>query len=365
MPIRRRTTLQLLMATIPVSTFSQLSAKAIEQAKIPSHEPEPDMSDEMILRRIAGIRPFREGGFRIEHESISGKEVIHNYGHGGAGVTMSWGSAEEVVRLWRARCSESKNACVIGGGVIGLTSALLLREAGLNVRVCSEHFTPRTTSDVAGAQWSPSLVEVGKSEDQVAMFDRVLRSSFDRFSKLLDKPYGVSIRPNYVEGDHDTSFYKIPSGVIPEVQELEQLPFRSNPVSGRVFTTLFVQPPIFMPRLMADCRENGIALEAKKFESSDEFAELPESLIVNCTGAGAAELMGDKQVVPIRGQLVILKPQPLPWLLSHRKGYIFPREDGVVMGGTVERGVAEIENTAAGVDKILQGNREFFRETAE
>ena len=341
--------------------YQPASADDIDQAVLPKFEPEPDLSDEAILRSIVGIRPFREGGFRIEYKQLGDKAVIHNYGHGGAGVTLSWGSAAEVVRLAKLRAFAAKSACVIGAGVIGLTSALLLQQTGMKVRVVSEQFTPKTTSDIAGAQWAPSLVDPGKGAERSKLFDRVQRDSFAKFRALEQSKYGISIRPNYVEGDHDTSFYKIPEGVIPPSQVLASLPFPSSPFPGRVFTTLFIQPPIFMPQLMQDCRDASIALETMKLESGKQIQDLPEDLIVNCTGFGAAKLMDDRQMVPIRGQLVIAKPKKLPWLLSHRNGYIFPREDGIVLGGTVERGVSDLTNTDEGVAKILRGNRSFFQ----
>lgn len=50
-----------------------------------------------VLRERVGLRPFRKSGVRLEKEKLSdGRTVIHNYGHGGAGFTMSWGCAEEV-----------------------------------------------------------------------------------------------------------------------------------------------------------------------------------------------------------------------------------------------------------------------------
>lgn len=62
----------------------------------------PKLGDEQIVGRVAGLRPFRRGGLRLELESIGGFPVIHNYGHGGGGITTAWGCAEEVLRLARA-----------------------------------------------------------------------------------------------------------------------------------------------------------------------------------------------------------------------------------------------------------------------
>ncbi len=337
-------------------TFSS----GIQATAIPEFEPEPNLDDSMLVRVVAGIRPFRQGGVRIEHERIHGKSVIHNYGHGGAGVTMSWGSAREVQRLADQQTIGTEGVVVLGAGVIGLTAAILLRESGRAVRVIASEFTPDTTSDVAGAQWSPSLVEWNAVEPK-EKFDRILEESLNRFLALKDREYGISVRPNYVEADHDSSFYKIPEGLLPKMQELNRLPFRSNPVMGRVFTTLLIETPIFMPRLMEDCKSMGIGFEQHKIGSIDELVALPERLIVNCTGMGARTLFSDEAMLPIRGQLAVLKPQELPWMLSHKNGYIFPRADGVILGGTVERGVEEKKNTEEAIQTILKNHRTFFR----
>lgn len=53
-----------------------------------------------VLRDRVGLRPFRKSGVRLEKEKLrDGRTLIHNYGHGGAGFTMSWGCAEEVFEL--------------------------------------------------------------------------------------------------------------------------------------------------------------------------------------------------------------------------------------------------------------------------
>ena len=51
-------------------------------------------SNERVIRTVAGLRPFRPSGFVVRSEKIENKLVIHNYGHGGAGITLSWGTAQ-------------------------------------------------------------------------------------------------------------------------------------------------------------------------------------------------------------------------------------------------------------------------------
>lgn len=62
----------------------------------------PEFADAQILEEKVGLRPAR-GEVRLEAEKVDGKTIIHNYGHGGAGFTLSWGCANEVVELVKAK----------------------------------------------------------------------------------------------------------------------------------------------------------------------------------------------------------------------------------------------------------------------
>jgi D-amino-acid oxidase len=55
--------------------------------------------DGLEMTACYGYRPYRRGGVRTEKESLGDKEVVHCYGHGGAGVTLSWLSANRVYNL--------------------------------------------------------------------------------------------------------------------------------------------------------------------------------------------------------------------------------------------------------------------------
>lgn len=114
----------------------------------------PDLAPERIVRRLVGLRPFRPMGVRLEVEAVGRTTLIHHYGHGGSGVTLSWGTARQAVDLALAAPGRGAVA-VLGGGAVGLATAWLLRERGRPVRVYAERFSPHTTSDVAAARWFP------------------------------------------------------------------------------------------------------------------------------------------------------------------------------------------------------------------
>lgn len=83
---------------------------------------------------------------------------------------------------------------------------------------------------------------------------------------------------------------------------------------------------------------------------------------INCTGLGAAALFGDEQLTPAKGQLTILFPQPEVDYIAIQSGlYMFPRSDGILLGGTFERGDATLEVDEEAERRIVEGHRRLFR----
>jgi D-amino-acid oxidase len=80
--------------------------------------PDPDFSwDPNANPPIAGLRPHRAKSYRLEPELLGNKLVVHNYGHGGAGITMSWGCAQEVIDIISSR-GFSQNQSVESWGLV-------------------------------------------------------------------------------------------------------------------------------------------------------------------------------------------------------------------------------------------------------
>src|SRR6202049_2998669 len=72
---------------------------------------------------IAGVRPYRNGSYRLDAETIGNKFIVHNYGHGGAGITLSWGCAAKVRDIVQSRLATSHDTegAVLGARGVGLT----------------------------------------------------------------------------------------------------------------------------------------------------------------------------------------------------------------------------------------------------
>jgi len=319
----------------------------------------PLLSDDQVVRCVGGIRPFRRSGPRVEREAWADKVVVHNYGHGGAGYTLSWGSAVAAADLIRDAGRRRGPVAVLGAGVVGLSTARVLQERGFRVRIYAREFPPDTTSDVAGAEWSPDIVDRGATPTLRALFDRMLVTSWRRFQALVGPRWGVAPRPIYEAQDVPSGLDDLPAGLLPRPRRLTALPF-APARSGRVYQTLLIEAPIYLARLLQEVRQAGASLERRGFSGASELRALPEAMVVNCLGLGAGTVLGDRAVVPIRGQLVHLRPQALGYLLDHPTGYLVPRSDALVVGGSFEQGISDARADPATCVRILADARRFF-----
>ena len=113
-------------------------------------------SVDRIIDIAVGIRPFRAQGQRIEAQRLHGRTVVHHYGHGGSGWSLSWGSAQRALALVQAGGAKpGERIAVIGCGAIGLTTARTAQQAGYRVRLYAKDRPPQVTSSAATGLWTP------------------------------------------------------------------------------------------------------------------------------------------------------------------------------------------------------------------
>lgn len=321
---------------------------------------EIDLSPSRFLGYTAGLRPFRAPTPRLELETLGSKLVAHNYGHGGSGITMCWGAAQEVLHLLRPHLADSSSIAVLGAGVMGLCTATLLTRAGHCVRFYTRELPPLTTSWVAGGLWAPTHVGSGATAELAQMHDRILRHTWKAFKAMDRDRFGVVEAPMYETDDRAYALDPMPEGLTAPPRRLESMPFPGNLGPGQVSSTLLIETPRFLSELEKQLRTQGVEFVERAFGEPSELQDLEEELLVNCLGLGARQAFGDPQVVPIRGQLALFQPVGRSFMLDHSRGYVISRPDILVLGGTFEEGEEDPQPVEATVGEIVNKHRNLF-----
>lgn len=328
-----------------------------------------NVAKERVIRTITGLRPYRPTGFVVRTESIEGKTIVHNYGHGGGGVTLSWGSAHLAVE--QALPSNARRMAVLGAGAVGLATARLLQEHGVEVTIYAKNLPPDTTSNIAGAQVFPVTVYAPDSITPAfrAQFVEAARYSYKRYQSMVGEYYGIRWMPNYQMDrqplpDTGLSSKQSPiADLMPELRDLapEEHPFAFPYV--RRFDTMFVQPVVYLEAMLREVRIAGGTVLVREMHDIREVLDLPQTVIVNCTGLGAKALFNDPDLVPIKGQLTFLLPQPeVEYATLPPEGlYMFPRRDGILLGGTHDRGNWDLTPDPVAEARILATHAEIFQ----
>lgn len=320
-----------------------------------------------IIRTDVGLRPYRRSGFIVSRETMGAKTLVHNYGHGGGGITLSWGTAELAADLGFS--ADAPECAVLGCGAVGLATARVLQERDAKVRIYAQNLPPHTTSNVAGAQWWPVAV-FGRDELTPAFeqqFQTATRLAFDRFRDLAGTRYGVRWISNFVLSRAPIRVMPAAPGspmlgYAPDLYDLdpEEHPFPARYV--RHFRNLMIDSPIYLQALVNDVRQAGGEIVVRRFDDAAQINALPEPTVFNCTGLGAAALFDDAGMTPVRGQLLVLRPQTEVnySLLADRGLYMFPRSDGILLGGTHDYGVGSLQPDTAASARILAGHQALF-----
>ena len=320
---------------------------------------EPDR----VIRTVVGLRPFRPEGFVVREQRVGSKRVVHHYGHGGCGVTLSWGTAqlalEEVLR------EEASHCAVIGCGAVGLATARLLQKAGKTVTIYTRDLPPHTTSNIAGAKWQPfTLVDRDRRTPEFELrYERAARIAHRTFQDLVGSHYGVRWIESFACSEKPSQGY-LQDPLADLYPDREDLPPDEHPFPFpyvQRYTTLFIETPLYLEAVLRDFMIMGGKLVERGFGTLAEVESLPEPVIVNCTGLGAREFAGDTELVPIKGQLSVLLPQPeVDYLTTAGALYMFPRSDGILLGGTTERGQWDLAVNEEAKAQIVEGHRAFF-----
>ena len=318
-----------------------------------------DADPSRLIRAVAGLRPYRRSGFVVRAEPLGDKRLVHNYGHGGGGITLSWGSAKLAIELGLQ--GRSGPVAVLGSGIMGLSTARLAQDAGFPVTIYTAALPPDTTSNIAGGQFHPYAVfdDDYATPELKAQFTRALDYSWRRFQIMVGDDYGIRWLPTYVERRSPEARLLESFPPVNRLLRPAEHPFPLDSVLR--YDTMYVETGRYLRQMVRDVRIAGAKIEVRKFTSPADISALPESLVFNCTGLGSRELFGDQELQPARGQLAILEPQPeVNYAFTGGPGYMFPRPDGILLGGTFELDEWDTTPDPAMIQRIIASHKRFF-----
>ena len=297
------------------------------------------------------LRPFRAAGPRIETERVGDTLVVHNYGHGGSGWSLSWGSGTLAVRM--AMASSPAEVAVIGCGALGLTAAILAQRAGAKVTIYARDVAPDTRSARATGSFTPdSRIALASkvAPGFPAQWEQMARISFHTYRDYLGLPGSpVEFTDRYFLSDTPPD---VASGEAPaapgyldfatytdRIRDLTPhaalLPPGATPFASRYVrrsSQLMFNIADYAHTLMSDFLIAGGAFERREFHAPSQIAALPQNVVINCPGYGARALWKDESIVPVRGQIAWLMPQPeVDYGVYFGEMGVLSRRDGIVL----------------------------------
>lgn len=337
-----------------------------------------DCSWDRVIYTTVGLRPFRESGFRVEPEKLDGKTIIHNYGHGGGGMSLSWGTGYLAADM--ALAHTSRRAAVLGSGATGIAAARQLQRRGFDVTIYAKALPPHTTSNMSLAGWTPTsrVITISRRTPQWdEQFRFAAEQAYRELQLMSGRDYGVSWIDRYSARDEipperiDSERRLLPAHLD---TEREILGPGEHPFPLKYATRerrMRIEPAVFLDAHLRDFMLSGGRTVIREFSTPRDLMSLSETLIVNSTGLGSKALFDDQEMSPYKGQLTLLAPQAdvnygTGGGLHRTSGeagvnlHMNPRRDGIALGGTAEKGEWSLEPNEEARQQVVDGHIEFY-----
>src|SRR5262245_57637607 len=335
-----------------------------------------------IVRTTVGLRPHRDAGFVLKTDRLDDRLLIHNYGHGGAGMSLAWGTGLMAAEF--ATAHQARQAAVIGCGSVGLTSARQLQRRGFEVTIYALAVPPNVTSSMSLAGFTPAsgLVEPDRRTNEWdAQYRRAADISYRQLQLMTGPYFGVSWLDNFTLTDQEPNANRqtgasdrpnLNAGFDAgrEVYGPGEHPFPTKYAIRN--PSIRIEPNIYLDALVREFLLWGGRIVIRKFDTPRDLMSLREGIIINCTGLGARDLFGDRDLLPLKGQLSVLVPQPE--VNYHTQGglrpqpeqpgslviHMMPRSDGIALGGTSQRDIWTLEPDEAERQRVVESHMEVF-----
>ena len=226
----------------------------------PACLPRVNVAPDRLIRTLVGLRPYRPSGFVVRADALGDKRLVHNYGHGGSGITLSWGTSRLATNMGLP--GHSGPVAVIGAGVVGLTTARLVQEAGYPVTIYAKALPPDTTSNIAGGQWYPSIL-YRQSRITPAFETQLVAAAsyaYQRFQIMIGEEYGVRWMTNYELADDpfgQSRKDRLLQSMLPETKTLGRGQHSFGAKYVRQFDGMLIEPPRFLRAMLRDVRIAG------------------------------------------------------------------------------------------------------------
>ncbi len=306
--------------------------------------PKLRLSLDRIVKETVGLRPFRASGPRLDCEMLGNKTIVHNYGHGGSGWSLSWGTGN--IARQKVLATGERTVAVLGCGTVGIATARLLQESGCEVTIYTKDMPPNVTSNLATGTWSPASRVCDPAKATPALrqvWEEATRFSFKRYQFMLGLndiacwvdeynvyPDGIPAKPDAGSG---AEVFDIP-GILPERVRLtaREHPFRADYVTRR--SNMMFNIPAYLHHHLSSFMLFGGKVKIREIKALEDIDELPEKTVVNCMGLGAKAVFNDEELTPVSGQLSCLIPQPeVQYKLITKGANLIARKDGIYLGG--------------------------------